>query len=98
MNWKTFVAMLARDAHVARRNFVTTLLQTLVQPMLFTFIFGRVMTTSGYLPMMYKSLLLPGIMALSMIMAGTWSNFSSRARSKTGCWRPWRSSGWPSKK
>ena len=28
MNWKTFLALLARDARVARRNFVPLLLQT----------------------------------------------------------------------
>ena len=43
MNWKTFLALLARDAHVARRNFVPLLLQTFLQPMMFVFIFGRVM-------------------------------------------------------
>jgi ABC-2 type transport system permease protein len=70
MNPKTFVAMLLRDAHVARRNFVPLLLQNLVQPMLFVFVFGRVMTTSGLLPEQYKSLLLPGIIAISMLMSG----------------------------
>jgi len=38
--------------------------------MLLVFIFGRVMTTSGYMPLQYKSLLLPGIMALSMFLSG----------------------------
>jgi ABC-2 type transport system permease protein len=70
MNFKTFLALLARDARVARRNFVPLLLQTLLQPMLLVFIFGRVMTTSGYMPLQYKSLLLPGIMALSMFLSG----------------------------
>ena len=32
MNRKAFLAMLARDAHVARRNFVPLLLQTFLQP------------------------------------------------------------------
>jgi ABC-2 type transport system permease protein len=73
MNWKTFVALLARDAHVARRNFIPMLLQNMLQPMLFVFIFGRVMTGSGLLPPAYKSLLLPGIMAISMVMSGIWA-------------------------
>lgn len=67
---KTFFALLARDAHVARRNFVPLLLQILLQPMLLVFVFGRVLTTSGFMPMQYKSLLLPGIIALSMVLAG----------------------------
>jgi ABC-2 type transport system permease protein len=70
---KTFLAMLARDAHVARRNFIPTLLQTLLQPMLLVFVFGRVMTTAGFMPIHYKALLLPGIIALSMILAGVQS-------------------------
>src|SRR6266567_5905259 len=73
MNFKAFLALLSRDARVARRNFIPLLLQTLLQPMLLVFIFGRVMTTSGYMPLQYKSLLLPVIMALSMLLAGVWS-------------------------
>jgi ABC-2 type transport system permease protein len=73
MNWKTFVALLWRDARVARRNVVPLLLQTFLQPMLFVFIFGRVMVSSGYMPPAYKSLLLPGIMAISMIFTGVWA-------------------------
>src|SRR6516164_1968140 len=64
MNWKTFTAMLSRDAHVARRNAVTMFLQILLQPLLFVFIFGQVMVRSGMMPSVYKSMLLPGIMAL----------------------------------
>jgi ABC-2 type transport system permease protein len=73
MNWTTFFALLARDAHVARRNVVQILLQTFLQPMMFVFIFGRVMVSSGYMPPAYKSLLLPGIMAISMVFTGVWA-------------------------
>jgi len=70
MNPRAFLAMLARDAHVARRNFLPMLVQNLLQPMLFVFVFGRVMTQGGLLPMEYKSLLLPGIIAISMVFSG----------------------------
>ena len=73
MNWKCFLAMLARDAHVARRNIFPLLLQTFLQPLIFVFIFGRVMVRSGYMPEAYKSLLLPGIMAISMVFTGIWA-------------------------
>jgi ABC-2 type transport system permease protein len=73
LNWKTFFAMLSRDAHVARRNLVQLLFQTFLQPLLFVFIFGRVMVGSGYMPASYKSLLLPGIMAISMVFTGIWA-------------------------
>ena len=70
MNWKTFFALLARDRHVVRRNLIPMLLQNLLQPLLFTFVFGRVMTASGMMPAAYKSMLLPGVMAISMVLAG----------------------------
>jgi ABC-2 type transport system permease protein len=70
LNWKTFYALLYRDGHVARRNLVPMLMQNLLQPLLFTFVFGRVMTASGMMPAAYKSMLLPGIMAISMVLAG----------------------------
>jgi len=65
--------MLARDAHVARRNAIQLLLQTFLQPLLFVFIFGRVMVGSGYLPAAYKSLLLPGIIAITMMFTGVYA-------------------------
>ncbi len=73
MNFKTFLAMLARDAHVARRNAATLAFQVLLQPMMVVFVFGRVMTVSGLMSPEYKALLLPGIIALSMVMTGTWA-------------------------
>jgi len=73
MNGKAFLALLARDAHVARRNLIPLLFQTFLEPLLFVFIFGRVMVGSGYLPATYKSLLLPGIMAISMVFTGIWA-------------------------
>src|SRR5438132_5061008 len=73
MNWKTFVALLRRDAQVARRNAKALLMQTLFQPMMFVLVFGRIMTTSGFMPPEYKSLLLPGIVAISMVFSGIWS-------------------------
>jgi ABC-2 type transport system permease protein len=73
VNFRAFLAMLARDAQVARRNFVPLLLQTFLQPLMFVFIFGRVMVGSGFMPAAYKSLLLPGIMALSMVGTGIWA-------------------------
>ena len=73
MNWKAFFSMLARDAHVARRNFMVLIMQTFLQPLLFVFIFGHVMVRSGYMPPAYKSLLLPGIMAISMVFTGVWA-------------------------
>jgi ABC-2 type transport system permease protein len=73
LNWKTFFALLSRDAHVARRNAIQLFLQTFLQPLLFVFIFGKVMVSSGYMPQAYKSILLPGIIAISMVFTGVWA-------------------------
>jgi ABC-2 type transport system permease protein len=62
--------MLQRDGHVARRNLLPMLLQNLLQPLLLTFVFGRVLTSSGMMKSEYKSILLPGIMAISMMISG----------------------------
>ena len=70
MNWTTFFAMLARDAHVARRNLPALLTQTMLQPLLYTFVFGRVMISSGMMAPSYKGMLVPGIMGMSMVMTG----------------------------
>ncbi|HEY1183804.1 MAG TPA: ABC transporter permease [Bryobacteraceae bacterium] len=70
MNWKTFYALLARDGHVARRSLVMVLVQILLQPLLFTFVFGRILTSSGMMQAGFKSVLLPGIIAISMVIAG----------------------------
>jgi ABC-2 type transport system permease protein len=70
VNFHALLAMLARDAHVARRNLVPLLLQTLLQPILVVFVFGRILTASGFMRADYKMLLLPGIIAISMVMSG----------------------------
>ena len=54
LNWKTFYALLSRDGHVARRNLLPMLLQNLLQPLLLTFVFGRVLTSSGMMQAGYK--------------------------------------------
>jgi ABC-2 type transport system permease protein len=62
--------MLQRDGHVARRNLLPMLAQTLLQPLLLTFVFGRVLTASGMMQMGYKNVLLPGIIAIAMVLSG----------------------------
>jgi ABC-2 type transport system permease protein len=66
LNWKTFYALLSRDGHVARRNLLPMLLQNLLQPLLLTFVFGRILTAGGMMQAGYKSVLLPGVQAVAM--------------------------------
>jgi ABC-2 type transport system permease protein len=70
LNWKTFYALLQRDGHIARRNLIPSLMQTMLQPLLLTFVFGRILTTGGMMNMGFKNVLLPGIMAISMVLSG----------------------------
>jgi len=70
MNWKTFFALFARDVHVARRNAITMIIQTMLQPLMFVFIFGQVLIRSGMMASSYKGMLLPGIIAIAMTMTG----------------------------
>ena len=70
MNWKTFYALLSRDGHVARRNLLPMLLQNLLQPLLFCFVFGRVLTTGGFMRAQFKSVLLSGVIATSIVITG----------------------------
>jgi ABC-2 type transport system permease protein len=73
LNWKTFYALLSRDGHVARRNLGFTLVQNLLQPLLLTFVFGRVLTSGGIMQAGFKNILLPGIIGMSMVMSGVWA-------------------------
>ncbi len=70
MNWRTFWALLARDSRVVRRNLIPLILQTLLQPFLVVFIFGRVLTGNGMMAEGFKTVLLPGVMALTMVTSG----------------------------
>jgi len=68
--WTAFSALFARDLHVARRNFLQTMVQTMFQPLMIIFVFGVVMTRSGMISNSIKGMLLPGIIAISMTMTG----------------------------
>src|SRR5258707_15261252 len=73
MHGERFLALLSRDFQGARRTFVPLLLLPFLQRRMFVFMSGRVMVSSGYMPPAYKSLLLPGIMAISMVFTGVWA-------------------------
>jgi ABC-2 type transport system permease protein len=66
---KTMLALLHRDMRVVRRELVYTLLRVGLQPILFTFIFGYVMPRLGLVTASYTTMLLPGILSLSMTLS-----------------------------
>ena len=63
------MALLHRDLRVVRRELVYTLLRVGLQPLLFTFIFGYVMPRLGLVTAGYTTMLLPGILSLSMTLS-----------------------------
>jgi ABC-2 type transport system permease protein len=78
---KTFAAMMAREFRVLRRNAVGTFLRTIMQPLLFVFVFTYVLpkigggfavagssaSTSG---INFATILVPGLMASMLLMQG----------------------------
>ena len=64
-----FLAMLRRDLVVTGREFVPFLLQALMQPLFFLFIFGKVLPGIGLAAPGFAALMLPGIVALTGMIA-----------------------------
>jgi len=64
-----FLATLHRDLVVTGREFVQFLVQALMQPLFFLFIFGKVLPGIGLAAQGFTALLLPGIVALSSMLA-----------------------------
>jgi len=66
---RVFLALLRRDAYVARRELIFFLIRTTLQPLMFVIIFGFVMPKMGIVGRNYSSLMLPGIVAISLAMS-----------------------------
>jgi ABC-2 type transport system permease protein len=64
-----FLAILRRDMVVTGREFVPFLLQALMQPLFFLFIFGKVLPGIGLAAGNFAALMLPGIVALTGLLA-----------------------------
>lgn len=64
-----FFAILRRDIVVTGREFISFLMQVLVQPLFFLFIFGKVLPSIGLASNSFGALLLPGIVSLTAMLA-----------------------------
>jgi ABC-2 type transport system permease protein len=62
-----FLAILNRDIVVTGRDFIAFLLQVLLQPLFFLFIFGKVLPDIGFARPGFAAVLLPGIVALTVV-------------------------------
>ena len=62
-----FLAILRRDIVVTGREFIAFLMQVLLQPLFFLFIFGKVLPSIGFAQQGFAAILLPGIVALTVV-------------------------------
>lgn len=69
MKTRVFLAMLLRDATVARRELPSFLLRTALQPIMLTIVFGFLMPRMGFMARGYAATILPGVLALSLAFA-----------------------------
>jgi ABC-type multidrug transport system permease subunit len=77
---QTFAAMMAREIRVMRRNFVSTFIRVLLQPLLFVFVFAYVLPKIGtggagmfgalHAGPTFSTILVPGLVASSIVMQG----------------------------
>ena len=65
-----FLALLRRDLLVARRNAGPLLLATLTQPILVILVFGNLLPRMDLVASDFGTVMLPGLMAITMMMAG----------------------------
>jgi ABC-2 type transport system permease protein len=68
-----FAALMRRDLRVMRRELPYLLARTLLQPLLFTFVFGALLPRMGYMRADYGAALLPGILAVSLALSAVQS-------------------------
>jgi ABC-2 type transport system permease protein len=65
-----FLALLRRDLLVARRNAGPLLVATLTQPILVILVFGNLLPRMDLVASEFGTVMLPGLMAITMMMAG----------------------------
>jgi ABC-2 type transport system permease protein len=66
---RIFAALLMRDVTVARRELGYFLIRTTLQPLLFVVVFGFLLPRMGILGRGYTTMILPGILALSLALS-----------------------------
>ena len=66
---KIFMAILLRDVTVARRELMSFLLRTALQPILLVFVFGFLLPRMGFVQRSFTAVMLPGIVALSLTLS-----------------------------
>jgi ABC-2 type transport system permease protein len=65
-----FLAILQRDLLVASRNAPMLLTASLTQPVLVVLVFGNILPRLGLVSAEFKTVMVPGLMSITMLMAG----------------------------
>jgi ABC-2 type transport system permease protein len=65
-----FLALLRRDLLVAWRNGLPLLAATLTQPILVVLVFGNILPRLGLVADQVRTVMVPGLMSITMLMAG----------------------------
>jgi ABC-2 type transport system permease protein len=65
-----FWALLQRDLYVTGKNALFLLLGTMTQPILVVLVFGNILPRLGLVAPEFRTVMLPGLMSISILMAG----------------------------
>ena len=65
-----FLALLRRDLLVSSRNAFPLLMATLTQPILVVLVFGNILPRLGLVADQFRTVMVPGLMSITMLMAG----------------------------
>jgi ABC-2 type transport system permease protein len=66
--WRGFLSILARDLYVTGKELPSFLAQVVLQPFFFVFVFGKVLGNLGFTQGAYADILLPGIIAMTVVL------------------------------
>jgi ABC-2 type transport system permease protein len=66
--WRGFLSILARDLYVTGKELPAFLAQVVLQPFFFVFVFGKVLGNLGFTQGAYADILLPGIIAMTVVL------------------------------
>jgi len=67
--FQVFAALMMRDVRVIRREFISFLVRTTMQPLLFIVVFGYLLMKMGFLVPGYSASLLPGILGVTLALS-----------------------------
>jgi ABC-2 type transport system permease protein len=74
-----FLALLRRDVMVAGRNALPLLMATLTQPVLVVLVFGNILPRLRLVSEDVRTVMVPGLMSITMMMAGGRMSGSSKS-------------------